>query len=342
MAIALYFQLFIVFLQMYNHWGLLQLAHTQTEYRAMKKVTILIPCYNEEEALPLLADALHKLIDSEPGYEWEVLFVDDGSRDGSVHLLETYHQADSRFCFVSLSRNFGKEAALLAGFDYARGDAVVIMDADLQHPPEIVPQMLQAWEEGYADVYGRRRDRRKESWLRRRLTLTYYWLLEKSTRVQVLQNVGDFRLLDRRCIEELRRLRESERYTKGMYSWIGFKKKELVFDLQDRVAGKSAWNYRQLFALAIDGISSFSIAPLRVSTLVGVVVSIAAFLYMCKVLIKTIFWGDPVQGYSSLMVVMLFLGGIQLISLGIIGEYLGKTYIEVKNRPVYVVDRYIG
>ncbi|MBR1402342.1 MAG: glycosyltransferase family 2 protein [Prevotella sp.] len=308
----------------------------------MKKVTILIPCYNEEAALPLLVDALNRLVNSLPDYEWELLFVDDGSRDNTLRMLEGYHQADSRYCFVSLSRNFGKEAALLAGFDYARGDAVIMMDADLQDPPEIVPQMLSAWEDGYADVYGKRRERGKESWLRRRLTLIYYWLLEKSTRVQVLQNVGDFRLLDKRCIEELRRLRESERYTKGMYSWIGFKKKELVFDRHDRVAGKSAWNYRQLFALAIDGISSFSIAPLRVSTLVGVLVSLAAFLYMCKVLVKTLFWGDPVQGYSSLMVVMLFLGGIQLISLGIIGEYLGKTYLEVKNRPVYIVDRYVG
>lgn len=308
----------------------------------MKKVTILIPCYNEEAALPLLVDALNRLVNSLPDYEWELLFIDDGSRDNTLRMLEEYHQADNRYCFVSLSRNFGKEAALLAGFDYARGDAVIMMDADLQDPPEIVPQMLSAWEDGYADVYGKRRERGKESWLRRRLTLVYYWLLEKSTRVQVLQNVGDFRLLDRRCIEELRRLRESERYTKGMYSWIGFKKKELVFDRHDRVAGKSAWNYRQLFALAIDGISSFSIAPLRVSTLVGVLVSIAAFLYMCKVLVKTLFWGDPVQGYSSLMVVMLFLGGVQLISLGIIGEYLGKTYLEVKNRPVYIVDRYVG
>lgn len=305
----------------------------------MKTVTLLIPCYNEEESIPYMRDALVKLMNDNTRYQWEVLFINDGSRDRTLSLLEHLHQQDKRFCYVSLSRNFGKEAALLAGFDHARGDAVIIMDADLQHPPQVIPQMLAAWEEGYDDVYGKRLSRGRESWLRRKLSMSYYRLLQRMAHVDILPNVGDFRLLDRRCIEVLKQLRETERYTKGLYCWIGFNKKEVPFETQDRVAGKSTWSYRQLTGLAIDGIMSFTTAPLRISAFLGIVVSIAAFLYMCVVLAKTLLWGEPVAGYPTIVVLVLFLGGVQLISLGIVGEYLGKTFMEVKNRPVYVVDK---
>jgi len=286
-----------------------------------------------------MRDALVKLMNDNTRYQWEVLFINDGSRDRTLSLLEHLHQQDKRFCYVSLSRNFGKEAALLAGFDHARGDAVIIMDADLQHPPQVIPQMLAAWEEGYDDVYGKRLSRGRESWLRRKLSMSYYRLLQRMAHVDILPNVGDFRLLDRRCIEVLKQLRETERYTKGLYCWIGFHKKEVPFETQDRVAGKSTWSYRQLTGLAIDGIMSFTTAPLRISAFLGIVVSIAAFIYMCVVLVKTLFWGEPVAGYPTIVVLVLFLGGVQLISLGIVGEYLGKTFMEVKNRPVYVVDK---
>lgn len=305
----------------------------------MKTVTLLIPCYNEEESIPYMRDALVQLMNDNTRYQWEVLFINDGSRDRTLSLLEHLHQQDKRFCYVSLSRNFGKEAALLAGFDHARGDAVIIMDADLQHPPQVIPQMLAAWEEGYDDVYGKRLSRGRESWLRRKLSMSYYRLLQRMAHVDILPNVGDFRLLDRRCIEVLKQLRETERYTKGLYFWIGFNKKEVPFETQDRVAGKSTWSYRQLTGLAIDGIMSFTTAPLRISAILGIVVSIAAFIYMCVVLVKTLFWGEPVAGYPTIVVLVLFLGGVQLISLGIVGEYLGKTFMEVKNRPVYVVDK---
>ena len=305
----------------------------------MKTVTLLIPCYNEEESIPYMRDALVKLMNDNTRYQWEVLFINDGSRDRTLSLLEHLHQQDKRFCYVSLSRNFGKEAALLAGFDHARGDAVIIMDADLQHPPQVIPQMLTAWEEGYDDVYGKRLSRGRESWLRRKLSMSYYSVLQRMAHVDILPNVGDFRLLDRRCIEVLKQLRETERYTKGLYCWIGFNKKEVPFETQDRVAGKSTWSYRQLIGLAIDGIMSFTTAPLRVSAFLGIVVSIAAFIYMCVVLVKTLLWGEPVAGYPTIVVLVLFLGGVQLISLGIVGEYLGKTFMEVKNRPVYVVDK---
>ena len=305
----------------------------------MKTVTLLIPCYNEEESIPFMRDALLQLMNDNTRYQWEVLFINDGSRDRTLSLLEHLHQQDKRFCYVSLSRNFGKEAAMLAGFDHARGDAVIIMDADLQHPPQVIPQMLAAWEEGYDDVYGKRLSRGRESWLRRKLSMSYYRLLQRMAHVDILPNVGDFRLLDRRCIEVLKQLRETERYTKGLYCWIGFNKKEVPFETQDRVAGKSTWSYRQLIGLAIDGIMSFTTAPLRISAILGIVVSIIAFIYMCVVLAKTLFWGEPVAGYPTIVVLVLFLGGVQLISLGIVGEYLGKTFMEVKNRPVYVVDK---
>ena len=308
----------------------------------MKRISILIPCYNEEQSLPLLYPELVKLMDSQPGYEWELLFVNDGSIDGTLDLLRQYSKQDPRFNYVSLSRNFGKEAAMLAGFDHVTGDCMVIIDADLQDPPELIPEMIHWWEQGYEDVYARRKSRGRESWLRKRLSMLFYRLLQQSSRFDVLQNVGDFRLLDRRCINALKRMRESERYTKGMFSWIGFKKKEIEFNRGNRQAGKSAWNYRQLFSLAIDGITSFSSLPLRISTIAGLFISMLAFIYMMVVFVKALIWGNPVQGYPSLLVIILFLGGIQLLSLGIIGEYIGRIYNETKNRPDYIVREFNG
>ena len=306
----------------------------------MKKISVLIPCYNEEQSLPMLYPELVKLMDSQSAYEWEVLFVNDGSLDGTLDLLRQYRNQDQRINYVSLTRNFGKEAAMLAGFDYVTGDCMVIIDADLQDPPELIPEMIKWWEQGYEDVYARRKSRGRESWLRKRLSMMFYRMLQQSSRFEVLKNVGDFRLLDRRCVNALKRMRESERYTKGMFSWIGFKKKEIEFDRGNRQAGKSSWSYRQLFSLAIDGITSFSSLPLRISTIAGFFVSMLAFIYMMVVFIRALIWGNPVQGYPSLLVIMLFLGGIQLLSLGIIGEYIGRIYNETKNRPDYLVDEH--
>ena len=306
----------------------------------MKKISVLIPCHNEEKSLPLLYPELVKLMDSTPNYQWELMFVNDGSTDGTLELLRQLRQQDQRVNFVDLSRNFGKEAAMLAGFDYVTGDCMVIIDADLQDPPELIPEMIKWWEQGYEDVYAKRKTRGRESWLRKRLSLMFYRLLQSSSRFDVLQNVGDFRLLDRSCINALRQMRESERYTKGMYSWIGFKKKEIEFDRGDRVAGTSSWSFRQLFSLAIDGITSFTSLPLRISTVVGFIVSMLAFIYMIYIFIKALIWGDPVQGYPSLVILLLFLGGIQLLSLGIIGEYIGRIYNETKNRPDYIVRNF--
>jgi len=309
---------------------------------ARKKITLLIPAHNEELSLPALKSALDALMDENPAYDWEVLFINDGSRDNTLDLIRQMREEDSRVSYVDLSRNFGKENAMLAGFDYATGDAVVILDADLQDPPSLIPRMIEYWEKGYDDVYAKRRSRGKESWLRRNLSLLFYRILQSSTRFEVLENVGDFRLLDRRCINALKKMRENERYTKGMFSWIGFKKQQILFDRSDRAAGESNFKYSSLFNLAIEGITSFTTTPLRIASVMGVIVSIWAVFYMLWILFKTLMWGDPVAGYPTMMAVILFLGGVQLLSLGIIGEYLGRIFNETKNRPVYLAREYNG
>ena len=303
----------------------------------MKKVSLLIPFYNEQEVLPMLYDRVKTLIDSNSMYNWEVLLVNDGSSDNSLCAVKQMHMRDSRFRYIDLSRNFGKEIAMLAGLDYVTGDCVVIMDADLQHPPELIPDMLKLWEEGYDDIYGKRNNRGKEPWLRKKLSLLYYRLLQKSTKVHVLQNVGDFRLLDRICVDALKSMRETQRYTKGMFQWIGFKKKEILFDQEDRIAGDSKWNYFKLIGLAVEGITSYTTSPLKIATVMGLIVSLCAFCYMIYIFFKALFIGDPVAGYPTIMIVMLFLGGVQLLSLGIIGEYVGRIFNETKNRPVYFI-----
>ena len=230
----------------------------------MKKVTLLIPVYNEEAMLPSLYGRLIELINRNDMYEWEILFINDGSCDGTLDCLHRLRQADQRVNYVNLSRNFGKEIAMLAGFDYTTGDCCVVMDADLQDPPELVDQMLQYWEEGYDDIYAKRRNRGEESWLRRRLSLAFYKILQKMSRIDILPNVGDFRLLDKRCVLSLRNLREHERYTKGLFCWIGYKKKGIEFDRGDRLAGHSSWSFFKLLNLAIEGITSSSTAPWRI------------------------------------------------------------------------------
>jgi glycosyltransferase involved in cell wall biosynthesis len=306
----------------------------------MKTVTILIPCYNEEASLPRLAEALTRLMDGHGDYQWEILFVNDGSRDHTLDVLKDLNRRDSRFGYVSLSRNFGKEAAMLAGFDRANGDCVVIMDADLQHPPSVIPDMLREWEAGYEDIYAKRIGRGKEPWFRRKFTLLYYNMLQKMSDIDILPNVGDFRLLDRKCILALQQLRETQRYTKGMYCWIGFRKKEVLFQQADRLEGKSSFNLYRLLKLSIEGITSYTTSPLRIATILGLMCSLCAFCYMVYILFDTLFFGESVRGYPTIMVVMLFLGGAQLLSLGIIGEYLGRIFHESKQRPVYIVAEY--
>lgn len=308
----------------------------------MKTISILVPCFNEAQSLEMLYEEIVRVISTLDDYRWEVLFVNDGSRDNTMEVIKGLREKDGRISYVDLSRNFGKENAMLAGFDYAKGDAVVIMDADLQHPPAVIPEMIKKWEEGYDDVYAQRKSRGKESWLRKRLTKSYYRLLQGSSRVDVLPNVGDFRLLDRKCVDALCQMRESGRYTKGMYCFIGFKKIGVEFETQDRVSGESSMSYKKLMNLALEGITSYTTAPLRWATFIGLIVSFLAFAYMVFVLIKAFLYGDPVTGYPTLLTVILFIGGVQLLTIGIIGEYLAKVFVEVKNRPVYIIKEYDG
>ena len=305
-----------------------------------KRISIIVPAYNEEASLQKLYESLCQLADSLPAYDLELLFVNDGSTDSTQAIIASLAEIDRRVAFVNLSRNFGKEAAMLAGFDHATGDCAVVIDADLQHPPHVIAEMLQWWEQGYEDVYARRRTRGKEGWLRRRLTMLFYRILARSTRFEMLQNVGDFRLLDRKCINALRQLRESERYTKGLFCWIGFRKKEILFNQEERRFGESHWSLLQLMGFAIEGITSFTTAPLRLATLLGFITGAGAFVYLFYTLVKAIIYGDPVAGYPTLICVMLFLGAVQLICLGIIGEYLGRVFNESKRRPIYLVEDY--
>ena len=307
-----------------------------------KKISLLVPCFNEQDTLRNLHICVKNVADQHTEYDWEFLFVNDGSKDNTLTILRELREVDERVCYVDLSRNFGKENAMLAGFDYVTGDCAIVLDADLQDPPSLIPEMISWWEKGYQDVYARRKSRGEESWLRRKMSLAYYSLLQKTTRIDILENVGDFRLLDRKCISALQMLRESERYTKGMLCWIGYKKKEVVFDRGDRSFGESSFNLFKLFELAIEGITSFTTSPLRLSTILGISISFITLLYIVYFLLKTIIIGDPVKGFPTLVIIILFLGGIQLLSLGIIGEYLGRIFHETKNRPVYLINEYVG
>ncbi len=307
-----------------------------------KILSIIIPMYNEEESLPHLYSRLVALGEKIENYDLEFLFVNDGSKDSSLEIVKALRKADKRVCYVNLSRNFGKEVAMGAAFDYVTGEAVAIIDADLQDPPELIVDMIKLYEEGYDDVYAKRRSRDGETWFKKFTSKAFYRVLQSVSDVPIQKDTGDFRLLSRRAIEALKSFPERQRYTKGMFSLIGFKKKEIEFDRDSRVAGQTKWNYFKLMDLAIEGIVSFTILPLRISTIMGIISGIASFLYMIFVFSKTLIFGIDVPGYASIVCILLFLSAVQLISLGIIGEYLGRIFIEVKGRPLYFVEEYSG
>ncbi|MBR1729093.1 MAG: glycosyltransferase family 2 protein [Selenomonadaceae bacterium] len=308
----------------------------------MKTITILVPCYNEEAVLKKFYDRVQSVIKKISDYEFAYLFINDGSNDQTLEIMRQLHKLDKHVHYLALSRNFGKEIAMIAGLDRVESDAVVIMDADLQDPPELLPEMIDWWQKGYKDVCAKRRSRDGESWFKKWSSHTYYKLLQRLTNVPIQIDVGDFRLLDRQCIEALKLFRESQRYTKGMFSWIGFDKKEILFDRDARAAGQTKWNYWKLLNLAIEGITSFSMAPLRIASFLGCILSITSMIYMLIVIFKTIIFGEDVKGYPSLVSIILFIGGAQIFFLGIIGEYLGRIFNESKQRPLYLVKEFDG
>ncbi len=308
----------------------------------MKKISIIIPSYNEEESLPILYERMKKLMEDMKNYEFEILFVNDGSKDKTIEIIKNLRQEDNRICYVDFSRNFGKEIAMIAGLDYATGDCAIFMDADLQDPPELIPELVKYWEEGYDDVYAKRRSRKGETWLKKFTSSMYYKVLQHLTKVEIQRDTGDFRLLDRRCVNALKKLRESQRNTKSMFSWIGYKKKEVLYDRDPRVAGSTKWNYMKLIDLAMDGITSLTTSPLRLSTFIAIPTFMVLFVYFVYVVAKSILVHEAIQAYQAIILLILFFSGIQILLFGIIGEYLGRIFNETKNRPLYLVNEYNG
>lgn len=308
----------------------------------MKKISIIIPAYNEEEALPALMERITKFADDTKDYDFEFLFVNDGSKDRTIELIKEYREKDKRVCYVDFARNFGKETAMKAGIDYATGDAVVFLDADLQDPPEVITEMIKYWEEGYDDVYAQRNSRKGETWMKKFTSKMYYKVLQDLTNVPIQKDTGDFRLLDRRCVNALKVMKESQRNSKSMFSWIGYKKKAIFYDRDPRVAGKTKWNYSKLINLAIDGITSFTTSPLRISTFIAIPTFLILFIYFIYVIAKSFIVHQPIQAFQATILLILFFSGIQIMLFGIVGEYLGRIFNETKNRPLYLVNEYNG
>lgn len=305
----------------------------------MKSITIIIPAYNEAESFEDIKKCMSQVIKDNPNYSWMFLLINDGSTDHTLQLMKELHNNDNHYHYIDLSRNYGKEIAIMAGIDHVVTDAAIIMDADMQHPTNVIPEMLRYWEEGYDDIYAQRQTS-NESFLKQNTSKLYYKILQKSTNIPIQKDTGDFRLLDKKCIEALKSMHEIDRNNKGMFSWIGFKKIGITYQQNQRQYGKTKWSYYKLLNLALTGITSFTTTPLRFASFFGIIVSFMAFLYLVYIIIKTILYGDPVQGYPTLMVTILFLGGIQLIALGIIGEYLSHIFNETKKRPGYFIREF--
>ena len=299
-------------------------------------VSLLIPVFNEAEALPFLLRELNQVL-GQVNLTFEIIFINDGSTDQTLDLLKNISEKDRRIIVVDLSRNFGKEAALTAGLDICRGRAAIPVDADLQDPPDLIPELIAQWEKDYDVVNAVRRSRRDDSRLKRYSAHVFYRTLGRLSAINLPADTGDFRLLSRPVIDALKAMPERRRFMKGMFAWVGFKSTDVFYDRKARIAGKTTWNYFKLFNLAIEGITSFSSAPLRLAMYLGLGVACLSMTYAAVVIFKTLVWGESVAGYPSLMVALLFLGAMQLICIGIIGEYLGRVYEESKGRPIYLV-----
>ena len=300
-------------------------------------LAIVIAAYNEAQALPAMHARLVAVLDS-LALRSSVLYVDDGSRDGTWQVLQSLAAGDARVQLLRLSRNFGKELALTAGLDRADADAVVVLDADGQDPPELIPALVEKWQQGFDVVYGTRTSRDGESWFKKATAKCFYRVINSLSDTAIPADTGDFRLMSRRVVGSLQDLRERHRFMKGLFAWVGYPQASLPYQRQPRIAGKSKFNYWRLWNFALEGITGFSTAPLRVATYLGLGTALLAFAYGGWIITKTLLWGDPVQGWPTMMAVVLFLGGVQLMALGVIGEYLGRMYLEAKQRPLYLVQ----
>ena len=305
------------------------------------EISVVVPLYNEELNIGYLFERLLSEL-SRLDMSYEIVCVNDGSKDNTIDCLIEHHHQNPRIKVVNLSRNYGKEIALSAGLDYANGNAVIPIDADLQDPPELIAKLVEKWREGYDVVYATRRSRQGESWVKRFTANVFYRTIDGLSQVPIPRNTGDFRLLDRRVVDALKQMPERNRFMKGLFAWVGFKQTSVIYDRPSRYKGETKWNYWKLWNFAIDGITSFSFLPLKVWSYVGLLVAIPSFFYASYLVIRTLIYGIDFPGYASIMVAVLFLGGVQLVSLGVLGEYLGRVYEEVKGRPLYLVRESYG
>ena len=306
-----------------------------------KILSIVSPAYNEAENLGEFYSRVTNATDN-LNLEIEIIYINDGSQDSTIDIITKQRQIDNRITIIDLSRNFGKEIALTAGLDYSSGDAVIVIDADLQDPPELIPKLVEKWREGYDVVNAKRIKRKGESLLKKVMSYIYYRLLFYLSDINVPRDTGDFRLLNKNALDALLKLREKHRYMKGLFVWVGFKQKEIEYEREARFKGKTKWGFFSLFNLAFDGLTSFSIMPLRLASTIGFLSALIGFFYGAVIVFKTLFFHEPVAGFTSLVVLITFFGGIQLLSIGIIGEYIGRIFNETKNRPLYVVKNIQG
>lgn len=302
-------------------------------------ISVVVPVFNEGAVLDAFYQRLRKVLDTLTVLS-EIIFVDDGSTDDSRQLLFGLRQRDERIAMVALSRNFGKEIAMTAGLDHAGGDAVIIIDADLQDPPELIPELIREWQQGIDVVYAKRLSRGGESWIKKCTAHGFYRLMRRMANVAIPEDTGDFRLLSRKAVHALSQIRERHRFMKGLFAWVGYRQKAVTYHREPRQGGNSKWNYWRLWNFALEGITSFTIAPLRVATYLGLMTALGSFIFGTYIVYDALVRGNPVKGYPSLMTVILFLGGVQLITIGIIGEYLGRVFEETKQRPLYLVENY--
>ena len=303
-------------------------------------VSIIVPVYNEEK---VIIECNHRIksVMCDIGLNWEVIYINDGSQDNTLGILYQLRQEQANIAIIDFSRNFGKEVAMTAGLDFAKGDAVVVIDADLQDPPELIKAFVRYWHEGYDVVYGKRSSRRGESIVKKITSYLFYRVIQKVTKVQIPSDTGDFRLLSRRAVDALLQMREKNRFMKGLFSWVGYNTKAVLYERNSRFAGDTKWNYWRLWNFALDGLTSFTIAPLKIATYIGLLISVLSFFLALFFVYKTLMYGDPVKGYPSLMVIILFIGGVQLGCIGLIGEYLGRMFVESKQRPLYLLKEHL-
>lgn len=302
-----------------------------------KKISVIVSCYNEEESLPLFYKEMNEVMEEMANNEFELVFINDGSSDKTLGVIKSLREKDTRIRYVSFSRNFGKEAAMLAGLDYATGDYITLMDADLQDPPRLLPAMLKYINDGYDCVGTRRVTRKGEPPIRSFFARMFYKLINKLSKVEMVDGARDYRLMTRQMVDAITSTREYNRYSKGLWSFVGFKTKWLEFENVERIAGETKWSFWKLFKYAIDGIVAFSTVPLTMAAFLGILFCLIAFIMILVIVFKTIIWGDPVGGWPSLACIIIFVSGIQLFFMGIFGEYLAKTYLETKKRPIYIV-----